>query len=129
MEYSNYAHYVSSCKYHIIFCPKYRRKVLINGIDDRLKEIILNLQKHRFHVIEMEVMPDHVHLLIEASPYESPVDIVKHIKKQSASILRKEFVELTTKLPNVWTRSAFISTVGSVSMETVKEYIANQKGK
>ena len=129
MKYSNYAHYVSSCKYHIIFCPKYRRKVLVNGIDDRLKEIILNLQNHRFHVIEMEVMPDHVHLLIEASPYESPVDIVKHIKKQSASILKKEFVELTTRLPNLWTRSAFISTVGSVSLETVKEYIANQKGK
>ena len=129
MEYTKYAHYVSSCKYHIVFCPKYRRNILVNGIDARLKEIILSLQKDRFHVIEMEVMPNHVHLLIEASPYESPVDIVKHIKQQSALILKREFKEINTKLPNLWTRSAFICSVGTVSMEIVKEYIANQKGR
>lgn len=129
MEYNKYAHYVTSCKYHIIFCPKYRRKVLTNGIDTYLKEVILSLQSDKYQVVEMEVMPDHVHLLLDCSPFYSPVDIVKHIKKQSAMRLKKQFPELKHRLPCIWTRSAFISSVGSVSMETVKQYIQEQKGK
>ena len=56
---------VYCCRYHVIFCPKYRRKVLINGIDERFKEIVLSMQEEQnFYVLEMEVMPDHVHLLL-----------------------------------------------------------------
>ena len=130
LEYNRCEHYVYSCKYHIIFCPKYRSKVLTDGIDERLKEIIRELEKEGdFTIIEMEVMPDHVHLLLDCSLYKSPIEIVKHIKWQSAHILRKEFPSLKRRLPNMWTRSAFISTVGTVSMENAKEYIQNQKGK
>lgn len=129
MNYNKSEHYIYSCKYHIIFCPKYRRKVLINGIDERLKEIIYSLEKDGYKIIEMEIMPDHVHLLLDCNLYKSPIDIVKHIKQQSALILKREFPELRTKLPNLWTRSAFISTVGTVSLETAQEYIKNQKNK
>lgn len=129
MEYNKSAHYVYSCKYHIIFCPKYRSKVLKDGIDKRLKEIIYSLEKEKFKVIEMEIMPDHVHLLLDCSLYESPINIVKHIKHQSSLILKKEFPSLRRRLPNLWTRSAFISTVGTTSLEVAQEYIKNQKGK
>lgn len=60
---------VYSCKYHIVFCPKYRRKVLVNGVDVRLKELIQSIAaESHFEVIEMEIMPDHVHLLLEVDP-------------------------------------------------------------
>ena len=60
---------VYSCQYHVLFCPKYRRKVLTNGIDTRLKELILEKQNdYGYQVLEMEVMPDHVHLLLDVNP-------------------------------------------------------------
>jgi len=121
---------VYSCQYHIIFCPKYRRKVLMNGIDKRLKELILEKQKdYGYEVIEMEVMPDHVHLLLDINPQCSPVKVVSKIKGYTANILRKEFPSLKSRLPCLWTRSKFIATVGSVSLEVVKKYIEEQKGK
>lgn len=98
MDYNHSNHYKYSCKYHIIFCPKYRKKVLVNGVDEDLKKIILDLQKDMYKVIEMEIMPDYVHLFLDCSPYKSPVDIVKHIKHQSALILKKKYpVELGQK--------------------------------
>lgn len=119
---------VFSCQYHIIFTPKFRRSVLINGIDDRLKQLILEKQSvYDYSVIEMEIMPDHVHLLLDINPIVGVNNVVKKIKGYSSNILRKEFPELRSKLPCLWTRSKFISTVGSVSLETVKHYIENQK--
>lgn len=130
MEYNKSSHYVYSCKYHIIFCPKYRSPVLKDGVDDRFKELMYELEKEgNFHVVEMEVMPDHVHLLLDCTPFKSPVEITKHIKWQTAHILRKEFPCLKTKIPSLWTRSAFIAAVGDISLDTIKEYIINQKGK
>lgn len=128
MDYNRSSHYPYSCKYHIIFCPKYRKKALVNGVDEDLKKIILDLQKDMYKVIEMEVMPDYVHLLLDCNPYKSLVDIVKHIKHQSALILKKKYpVELDQKMPCFWTRSVFISSVGTISMETVQAYIRSQK--
>ena len=121
---------VFSCQYHVIFCPKYRRRVLTDGIDSRLKEIFLEVaQKYDFEIIEMEVMPDHVHLLISCNPRFGIMDCVKKLKGASSRLLREEFPVLVSKLPSMWTRSAFISTVGSVSLETVKHYIEDQKNK
>jgi putative transposase len=119
---------VFSCQYHCIFSPKYSRKVLINGIDIRLKEIISNLEKEfPFSILEMEIMPDHVHLLIDCDPDFGISNAIKKIKGSSAKILRDEFPELKRKLPCLWTRSKFISSVGSVSLEVVKKYIEGQK--
>lgn len=127
-EYNSSEHLVYSCQYHTIFTPKYRRKVLINGIDTRLKEIIYEVaEQYKFNVLEMEVMEDHVHLLIDCNPRFGIMECIKKIKMISANKLKKEFPKLQGQLPNVWTRSAFISTVGAVSLETVKKYIENQK--
>lgn len=76
----------------------------------------------------MEAMPDHVHLIIDCNPRYGIMQCVKDLKRDSASLLKKEFPELKSKLPCIWTRSAFISTVGAVSLDIVKEYIENQKG-
>lgn len=117
-----------SCKYHIIWCPKYRRKVLINGVDTRIKELLKQWeQEFDYQIIEQEVMPDHIHLLIYTTADVNMPDLVKTFKGRTARILRCEFPELKKKLPNLWTRSKFIATVGSVSMEVVKQYIEDQK--
>ena len=119
---------VYCCRYHVIFCPKYRRKVLINGIEERFKEIVLSMQEEQnFKVMEMEVMPDHVHLLLDVDPTIGINVIVSRIKGKTAHILTREFPEIRRRIPTLWTRSKFIATVGSVSLETVKEYIKSQK--
>lgn len=130
MEYRRKAHYVYSCKYHIVFCPKYRRKVLVDGVDERLKEIIQAYASEKdFNILGMEVMPDHVHLLLDCPLDMSPIGIVKGIKQTSALKIKQEFPWIRKRIPCLWTRSAFIATVGSTSMETVKAYIDNQKGR
>ena len=127
-KYHTSEHLVYSCKYHVIFCPKYRRKVLTDGIDDRLKVIFLDTAvRHGFSIPDLEVMPDHVHLLIDCNPRYGIMQCVKDLKRESASLLKKEFPRLKSKLPNIWTRSTFITSVGTVSFETVKKYIEDQK--
>lgn len=119
---------VYSCKYHVVWCPKYRRKVLVNGIDTRLKELICSIaEEYHFDVLEMEIMPDHVHLLIEVDPQFGIHKAVKTIKGITSRILRQEFPALTTKLPSLWTNSYFVSTVGGAPLEIVKQYIQSQK--
>lgn len=128
MDYNSANHTIYSCKYHIVFCPKYKRKILTDGIDTRLKELINELaEDENFDVVEMEVMPDHVHLLLDVYPGIAILDLVKHIKQYTASRLKKDFPRLQTRLPNIWTRSSFIASVGAVSLETVKKYIEDQK--
>lgn len=119
---------VWSCQYHVIFCPKYRRPVLADGVDARLKELILSKQTdYEFSLLEMEVMPDHVHLLIEVSPQVGVHSVVSKIKGHTSHELRTEFPHLRSRLPTLWTRSKFISTVGSVTLAVVKKYIEEQK--
>ncbi len=129
-KYKTSEHLTYSCQYHIIFCPKYRRRVLIHGIDERAKELFLEVaRQYEFSILDMEVMPDHVHMLVDCNPRFGPVECVKKLKGCTSRRLRDEFPELKTKLPTLWTRSAFISTVGAVSLETVKRYIEDQKGR
>lgn len=119
---------VYSCKYHIVFCPKYRRKVLVNGVDVRLKELIHSIaDENNFDVIEMEIMPDHVHLLIEVDPQFGVHKAVKQIKGYSSKVLRTEFPWLKSRLPSLWTNSYFVSTVGGAPSAVIKQYIENQK--
>ena len=123
-------HTVYKCIYHIIFCPKYRRKILIGDIKLRLEEVIhLFAKKKKFEIIEMEIMPDHVHLLLSIYPDYAPLELVKQLKYFTAHNLRKEFPEIDRKLPNLWTRSCFISTVGGAPLDIIKQYIENQKNK
>jgi len=121
---------VYSCQYHVVFAPKYRRHILNPPIDERLKQLILE-KAHELNcdVLDMEVMPDHVHLLLDVNPKIGIYDVVTAIKGFSAHMLRSEFPWLKTKLPCLWTRSKFISTVGTVSLDVVKRYIEGQKRK
>lgn len=117
-----------SCKYHVVWCPKYRRKVLIHGVDVRLKEIILQVSNEfNSQIIEMEVMPDHVHLLIEVDPQFGIAKVVRYIKGRSSRFLRQEFTWLKSRLPTLWTNSYFVSTVGGAPLSVIKQYIENQK--
>ena len=129
-EYHTSAHLVFSCQYHVIFCPKYRRKIFINELYDRLVEIFAEIaSKHQFEIIEQEIMPDHIHLLIDVNPRFGIMQAITRLKAVSSRTLRKEFPSLKTRLPSLWTRSAFISSVGAVTLEVVKRYIEEQKGK
>lgn len=103
--------------------------MLTDGIDLRLKELLLQQQaEYGYEVIEMEVMPDHVHLLLYVDPSVGVVHVIGHIKGYTAKVLREEFPSLVTRLPCLWTRSKFITTVGVANLETVKKYIERQKG-
>lgn len=127
MKYESSTHVVYSCKYHIVWCPKYRRKVLVDGVDLRLKELLPALAAEvRTEILEMEVMPDHVHLLIEVPPAIGVNKAVRHLKGGSSRILRQEFPWLRSRIPCLWTTSYFVSTVGGASLEEVKRYIENQ---
>ena len=119
---------VYSCKYHVVWCPKYRRKVLTNGVDVRLKELLTEYAANRsVDILEMEIMPDHVHMLLEVDPQFGIHKAVKSFKGYTSRILRQEFPYLKTKMPTLWTNSYFVSTVGGAPMEAAKQYIENQK--
>lgn len=119
-----------ACQYHIVWCPKYRRKVLINGVDIRLKEIIKEVaQEKKCEIIEIEVMPDHVHLLISIDPQFGVQQVIKIMKGRSSRYLRQEFPWLKSRLPTLWTNSYFVATVGGAPLDVVKRYIENQKWK
>lgn len=129
-RYHKAEHLVFSCQYHVIFCPKYRRKIFTDGKDTRLKEIFSDTaSRHGFRILELEVMPDHVHLLVDCSPRYGIMQCVKDLKRESASLMMREFPDIRKRIPCMWTRSCFISSVGAVSLDTVKQYIEGQKGK
>lgn len=126
MEYKSNHNVVYSCKYHVLWCPKYRRKVLVSGVDVRLKELIEEIcDEYRIEVIEMEIMPDHVHLLMEVDPQFGVHKAVKQMKGRTSRILRQEFDRLRSRLPSLWTNSYFVSTVGGASLSVIKQYIEN----
>lgn len=117
-----------SCKYHVIWCSKYRRKVLVEEVGQRLKELIVGVASElRVDIIEMEIMPDHVHLLLEVDPQFGIHHAVKNIKGKTSRILRAEFISLRTRLPSLWTNSYFVATVGGAPLEVIKQYIESQK--
>ena len=120
---------VYSCQYHVIFCPKYRRAVLEDAVARRLKEMILEKQaEYGYAVMSMEIMPEHVHLLLDVDPRIGVNNVVAKIKGYTSHELREEYPWLKKRLPTLWTRSKFISTVGAVTLDTVQRYIADQRG-
>ena len=128
MKYKSNNNIVYSCKYHVVFCPKYRRSVLKIGVDTRLKEIIYETANDmECEILELEIMPDHVHILIEVEPQFGVHKAIKRIKGRSSRFLRQEFAWLKSRLPSLWTNSYFVSTVGGAPIEVVKKYIENQK--
>ena len=120
---------VYSCQYHVIFCPKYRRAVLEDAVARQLKEMILEKQaEYGYAVMSMEIMPEHVHLLLDVDPRVGINNVVAKIKGYTSHELREEYPWLKKRLPTLWTRGKFISTVVAVTLDTVQRYIADQRG-
>ena len=119
---------VYRCAYHVAWCPKYRRPVIEGAVDERLKQIIREVCAEReCNLIELETMPDHVHLLVECDPQYGIHRLVKQIKGRSSRVLRQEFDSLRSRLPTLWTNSYFVATVGGAPLGIIKQYVANQR--
>lgn len=117
-----------SSKYHVVWCTKYRRRVLVLGSVPRLKEIISTVcTERKVDLISLEVMEDHVHMLLEVDPQYGIHRLVKQVKGRSSRFLRKEFDWMRTRLPTLWTNSYFVSTVGGAPLSVIKQYVEQQK--
>lgn len=133
MEVKSNRNVVYRCTYHVVWCPKFRRKVLVDdpqrgNVATRLKELITEVCADLdADLIELEVMPDHVHLVVGCDPQFGIHRLVKRIKGRTSHDLRAEFPNLRSKLPTLWTNSYFVSTVGGAPLEALKEYVRNQK--
>jgi len=102
--------------------------VLVGAISERLEELIRQrCSEMNAEIIEMEIMPDHVHMLLEVDPQLGINKVIRSIKGYTSYTLRKEYKELTTRLPTLWTNSYFVSTVGGAPLSAIKQYIENQK--
>lgn len=123
-----YAHTsVSLINYQFVWCPRYRRKVLVGPVEARLRELIQEVaNKLELEILALEIMPDHLHLFVNAPPTLAPHNIVARIKGVSSHHLRREFPQIAC-MPSMWTRSYFVSTAGSVSSDTIRKYIEMQK--
>jgi len=128
-RYAKNAGAVFSLKYRVVWCPKYRRSVLTPPVDERLKALLGEIaDEHGMTIHAAEVMPDHVHLFVEADPTLCVAEVVNRLKGRTSRLLRQEFPALRSRLPTLWSRSYFAATVGAVSEATIRRYIASQKG-
>lgn len=124
-------HFVSNLNYHIIICPKYRHKVMINEVKDFLKikfnEII---NKYNYELLDISIEEDHVHFALKLEPTYSIGSVVRNLKSISGYYMFKDFPGLRKKYfwnSGFWTNGYFVSTVGDVSKETILNYIKNQE--
>ena len=127
MQYRSTRKSVCSVKYHVIWCPKYRRDVLRGPIETRLKQIIGEVvAEFGGMVIEVETMPDHVHLLVELPPQVAVSKLVQILKGRSSRRLRQEFAHLA-RMKCLRSPSWFVCTVGGAPLEVVRRYVEGQK--
>ena len=128
MECKSNNNVVCSCKYHVVFCPKCRRPVLVDGVEGRFRQMAEQVAGElSFDIIEMEAMPGHVHMLLEVDPQLGIHKAVKRIKGRTSHDLRAEFPWPRTRIPAPWTNSYFVSTVGGAPLAIARQYIENQK--
>ena len=121
---------VYTINYHIVWCPKYRRGILKDKVESFLKSCLQTIcETKKWELLEMEVMPDYIHIFISAPPFEAPTDIVKILKGVTARRLFMDFPDLKKKLwkGSIWSPSYYVGTAGHVSAETIKRYIEEQK--
>ena len=130
MRYSHNAGSVYNLNLHFVWCPKYRKPVLVGRVADRLRELIVEKSAQLgVEVLALEVMPDHVHLFLAVPPTDAPQFYANQFKGHSSRILRLEFPHLKSTLPSLWSRSYYVGSAGHVSSETIEKYIANQRGR
>ena len=124
--------YVYSLQYHIVWCTKYRRQVLKDGVDSDCKALLHSIaDEYRFEILAMEVMPDHIHLLVNASPQFCIPDMIRIMKGVIARKLFLVHPQIKKKLwgGHLWNPSYCVVTVSDRSREMVEEYIESQKEK
>ena len=120
---------IYSLKYHLVWCPKYRRSVLVGDIARDLGVLLRDkADRLGIDVEALEIMPDHVHIFVSADPTDAPQRIANQFKGYTSRVLRDRYPDLL-KMPSLWSRSYYVGSVGFVSDSTVKKYIANQRGK
>ena len=127
-KYKSNHNVVYSSKYHVVWCPKYRRKILIDDIAERLETILRGTcAELEAEILALEIMPDHIHLLVEVDPQFGIHRLVKRLKGRSSRFLRQEYAELRSRLPTLWTHRYFVSTVGGAPLSAIKKYVEQQK--
>lgn len=123
-------HAIYNISYHLVWCPKYRRPVLEGGVGVRLDELLPEYVRDLGgEVLDLVVMPDHVHLFASFPPTLAISQIMYRLKGATSHQLRKEFPHLRSRLPSLWTRSYYVGTAGHVSAATIQRYIDAQKGR
>jgi putative transposase len=128
-EYRRDEHRVHLIIYHLIWCPRRRRPVLVGPVAARCRELIpAKCEERGWEVLALAIQPDHIHLFVRVWPSDSAAEVVKECKGITSFHLRREFSHLL-KLPSMWTRSYFASTAGHVSQQTIQHYIAAQTGR
>ena len=133
MEVAHGRGYVYSIQYHIVWCVKYRHKIITEKIENRLIEILNKIaDDNGFQILECNTDKDNIHLLVNCSPQHYIPDMIKALKGVSARLLMKEFgEELKRKLwgGHLWNPSYFVATVSENTEEQIRKYIQNQKRK
>jgi putative transposase len=129
LVYQRDEHRVHLIVYHLIWCPRRRKPILVGKVKERCQQLIEEKCKEQGWVLlSLAIQPDHIHCFVRVWPANSAADVVKELKGITSFHLRKEFREIVSKLPSLWTRSYFSSTAGNVSKETIQKYIEAQKG-
>ncbi|HTS59687.1 MAG TPA: IS200/IS605 family transposase [Terriglobales bacterium] len=119
---------VYSNKYHCVWTPNYRRAVLVGPMAKRCEPVLRKVAaQFRAEILALEIMPDHVHCLVEVNPQFGIPWLVKHLKGVSSHTLRQEFGTLRSRLPTLWTNRSFVSTVGGAPLAVIKQYVEKQK--
>jgi REP-associated tyrosine transposase len=127
-RYRHNAGAVFNLKYHLVWCPKYRKPILGGEVKKRLAELLREKAGELGATIRaLEIQPDHVHLFIESDPTKAPAHIAAQFKGYTSRVLRQEFAWLKSRLPSLWSRSYYVGAVGHVSEATLKKYIEAQE--
>lgn len=128
-RYRSSAHTKHRLIFHIVFRPKYRKRVLKYGLVKRTKELFKECCEVNDWIIhELEILPDHVHMLIQINPKDSIAGVMQMLKGGSAKVIREEFPELKEFLwgESFWSEGYFVESIGKVSEGAVRKYIQEQ---
>lgn len=127
-QYRRTATTVSMVNYHFVFCPRYRRKIfLIDGVEDYFKGLVTQIcEQNGIMILALECHVDHCHLFVNCPPKLAPADVMRILKANTSRAVVQHTPQLS-KVPNLWTRSYFVSTAGDVSSDTIQKYVETQK--
>lgn len=130
MRYRKNASVIYSLKYHLVWCSKYRLRLLEGDIAIRLEQLLyIKANELGIEIHALEVMPDHVNMVLEADAIHAPALIAAQFKGYTSRILREEFRQIKSRTPSLWSRSYYIGSIGHVSDATVRNYITNQRSR